>query len=163
MNLSKSAENTLLVYANACEYHKKNYHFRSLKQTLNVKENVYMIKRSLSTINRENRKFRDENYILKWKRTTGYKGRGRQFTSSITHLTWKGVYYLIKRKLIPYKFIRVWERISKREKSFDQEIKDMREKREETKETNEMKDRLDRLSKLPLKYLPYLTALFGKE
>ncbi|KKL21545.1 hypothetical protein LCGC14_2444380 [marine sediment metagenome] len=52
MDLSKSAENTLKVYANACNFHGKNYHFRSLKQTLDVKEKVYMIARSLSTINR---------------------------------------------------------------------------------------------------------------
>ncbi len=116
MNLSKSAENTLLVYANACEYYAKNYHYRSLQQTLDVKGKVYLIKRSLSTINRENRKFRDENFISKWKRTTGGKGTGRRFTSSITHLTWKGIYYLVKRKLLPWNFIRIWEKISKKDR-----------------------------------------------
>lgn len=114
MGLSKSAENTLLIYANDCKYYGKNYHFRSLRQTLDAKDRVYGVKRSLSTLNRENRRFREGGYILKWKRRGKLGSQGERFASSITHLTWRAVYYLVRRKLLPSSFIRVWERISKK-------------------------------------------------
>ncbi len=164
MDLPKSAENTLLCYANACDFHHKNYHFRSLAQTLEVKNRVYGIKRSLSTINRENRRMRDENLIFKWRRRTLPTKNGRQWTSSITHLTWRGVYYLVRRKMLPWKFVRVWERISKHEPKIEPAKKsriseDVRE--------NEYKaeiERTIRVSKLPLKILPYiLTSLMVRK
>ncbi len=158
MDLSKSAENTLVIYANACEYHDKDYHFRSLQQTLDVKKRVYLISRSLSTINRENRKFKDEKLITKWARRTRPNRNGRQFTSSITHLTWKGVLYLVRRKLMPWKFIRIWERISKKMPRFEPIVKTRKEKKAEKIESIEADKRLYRLSKLPLKILPYIAA-----
>ncbi|MBW8042577.1 MAG: hypothetical protein FVQ85_21640 [Planctomycetes bacterium] len=160
MNLSKSAENTLLVYANACNYHVKNYHFRSLQQTLDVKTKTYFISRSLSTINRENRKFRDEYFIIKWRRRTYPTDKGRQFTSSITHLTWKGVYYLVRRKLLPWSFVRTWERITKKVSGSDETVKEMREKRPEKIDSQVEAQRIFRISKIPLKILPYVVGSF---
>ena len=158
MDLSKSAENTLVIYANACKYYDKDYHFRSLKQTLDVKKKVYMISRSLSTINRENRKFKDGNYITKWRRTGAATTKGRQFTSSITHLTWKGVYYLVRRKLIPWSFVRTWERISKKCRGYVSVEPKRKEKTEVKREFTEDSDRIYRLSKLPLRIIPYILA-----
>ncbi|KKN27143.1 hypothetical protein LCGC14_0867610 [marine sediment metagenome] len=147
MNLSKSAENTLLIMANACDYYGKNYHFRSLKQTLDVKSKVYMILRSLSTINREVRLFKDENFIMKWARTTTSKGKGRQFSSSITHLTWKGVRYLVSRKILPYKFIRVWERISKNSRTRESEYPSIPEVQPREGKKKNLRDEIDRDNK----------------
>jgi len=115
-DLSKSCENTLQVYVNACEHHGKWYHFRGQKQTLKVKSGVFGVKRSIATLNRENAKLRDLKMILQKQRTTDAPGGGREFTSSLTLVTWKGIMYLIGRKILPHKFIRVWERICGRKR-----------------------------------------------
>ena len=127
LELTKSAERTLESYYNACQYYSKNYHFRSLLQTLDVKDKIFHIKRSLSTINRENRLLVEKGLIVKWKRTTTWEGLGRRFTSSITHLNWSGVMYLVRHKIMPRSIIKIWKRIAKHAKRFDSEVRSLRQ------------------------------------
>jgi hypothetical protein len=88
---------------------------------------------------------------------------GRQFTSSITYLTWKGVYYLVRRKLLPWSFVRVWERISKKPSGSDEMTKRIRDKSPEKGESQEFIARIYRISMLPLKIIPYAVGAVFKE
>ncbi|KKL19446.1 hypothetical protein LCGC14_2465350 [marine sediment metagenome] len=93
-------------------------------------------------------------FISKWMRTTQTSKKGRQFTSSITLLTWKGVYYLAKRKLIPWSFVRTWERITKTKASSTGEESQKNDKRESKTEVIEEGKKREDYLKLLKKILP---------
>lgn len=107
--LSKSCENTLLAHACACAHHRNHYHFRSQALTLNTKRKAYGIARSRATLNRENAKLVELGYIRLKQRTKAIGDKGRTFTSSLTFLTGRGFWYLVRRRLMMhavYRFLK---------------------------------------------------------
>lgn len=111
MRLSASCQDTLLIHVNNCVHHRTAYHWRSQKQTLSVKEGSFHNKRSIATMKRDDRKLRDERFITKQRRRGNSNVNGRRWKSSITHPTWEGIKYLVKRHLKTRSLFALWKEI----------------------------------------------------
>ena len=111
LNLSSSAQDTLRIHVNACVYHQKAYHIRSLAQTLSVKEHSFNNKRSLATLKRDNARLRELGLITSKRRRGVPLPWGVQWKTSITHPTWEGIKYLVSRHFASRGFFAAWKKI----------------------------------------------------
>jgi len=111
MRLTSSCDDTLRIHVNACLFHKTAYHWRGQHQTLWVKDRSFNNKRSIATIKRDDRKLRDAGFITKKFRAAKVSSDGQRWRSSITHVTWSGIKYLVKRRLNDRSLFKLWKRI----------------------------------------------------
>lgn len=111
MRLSASCQDTLLIHVNACVYHHTAYHWRSQATTLATKAEAFNNPRSIATVKRDDKKLRDCKLITKQYRKGNSNVSGRRWKSSITHPTWEGIKYLVKRHLVARSFFKLWKEI----------------------------------------------------
>ena len=111
MRLSASCQDTLLIHVSACVHHMTAYHWRSQAQTLFVKDVSFNNGRSIATVKRDDKKLRDCRFITKQRRKGNSNVNGRRWKSSITHPTWEGIKYLVKRHLKERSFYKLWKEI----------------------------------------------------
>jgi len=111
MRLSTSCQDTLLIHVNACIHHMTPYHWRSQLTTLVTKAKAFCNPRAIATVKRDDRKLRDERLITKQFRKGNSNVGGRQWKSAITHPTWEGIKYLVKRHLQPHSLFALWKEI----------------------------------------------------